>query len=269
MKAYVFDVEFLWGFQSRVAGLSKSPPSYLFPPPTSVLGALAERLARKLKFGEMDGVRLIIELSRDLVAISFRPINAFPISYMTLSRVIAIGQRGGVSYPTSQDVHVYKSFDAPAKGSTLLGSIDGQPPRIRYYIVFRGGERLSPDDIWAIRRIGSRESPVAVVNVWEAKIAGTDKEGFVYTAVPEDRGVTILSGSSGSFREYYVDPYVLTDSPAKTLLMNPSQVKPFLVPVPEISGVQSPLYVSVEGGRYVIYTVIYEGQEEKVVGLAT
>ncbi len=269
MKAYVFDVEFLWGFQSRVAGLSKSPSSYLFPPPTTVLGALAERLARRLRYGERDGVRLITELSGDLIAISFRPLNTFPISYMTLARVIAMGQRGGVSYPTPREVYVYKSFDAPAKGSTLLGSIDGRPPRIRYFVIFKDCSKLRLDDIWAIRRIGSRESLVAVVDVWEAKIVRRDKEGFVITAVPEDEGITILSDLSGAFREYYVYPYALTDPPAKTQLMDPSRVKPFLIPVPEVSGLQNPLEVSTDEVKYTIYTLNYGKEEEKVVGLAT
>lgn len=267
MKAFVFDVEFLWGFQARVAGLSKSPPSYLFPPPTTVIGALSESLARRLGIGERDGVGIMRELSQDLIAISFKPLNAFPSSYMTLSRVLAIGNRKDTNYPTPKDVYLYKSFDAPARGSTFLGTIDGQPPIIRYFIIFKDSSRVTHDDIWRIKRIGSRESLVSVARAWNADVKLEGTEGVVATAVPEVEGIEIAS-RGGTIREYYVYPYRFSDAPAKIYLTDPSLVRPFIIPIPYVLQEFSFLEVKVHSPSFSIFSLRFEGQEDKVVGLA-
>ncbi|MGC9115921.1 MAG: type I-A CRISPR-associated protein Cas5a [Fervidicoccaceae archaeon] len=269
MKAYIFDVEFLWGFQARIAGLSKSPPSYLFPPPTTVLGALAERLARKAKLGEKDGLKIIKDLSSDLVAISFRPMNALPISFMSLMRVFSLGIRDNINYPTTKDVYIYKSFDAPSRGNTFLSTINNEPPKVRYIIIFKESSKVTSDDIWTIKRLGSRESLVSVVSVREGIVERVSKEGHIYTATPEIEGITITPRTMNFYREYYVFPYSLDEAPSALYLKDPSKIKPYVIPMPEIFGsIRSEIYVKIDSSNFNIYHVIFNGEKEKVVGLA-
>jgi CRISPR-associated protein (Cas_Cas5). len=101
MRAYSVDIEFMWGFQARVAGLGKSPPSFLFPPPTTLIGAIAASYGRRVGRGEAEGVGLMLELSKSILALSFRTINAIPLTFMDVGRVIAPGSRGGVELPHS------------------------------------------------------------------------------------------------------------------------------------------------------------------------
>ncbi|MEZ0345233.1 MAG: type I-A CRISPR-associated protein Cas5a [Infirmifilum sp.] len=269
MKAYIFDVEFTWGFQARIAGLSKSPPSYLFPPPTTVIGAIAERVARRLGRGEASAVETMSTISSSLLALTFKPLNVFPSHYMTLSRVYAIGNRGGVNYPTARDVYLYKSFDAPARGSTFYGTVDGEPPRIRYFVVARDDTVVTLGDLWGVKRLGSRESLVSVVMAAEARVEQKMSEGRVFTAVPLAQGVEVLEGEESCLREYYVYPYNLSDAPVRIYHLNPSLVIQYLIPIPYFETSKQGLKVRVDGEKFVIYQVRSEEGVEGVVGLAS
>ncbi len=166
LVGYVVDVEFTWGFQSRIVGLSKTNPSYLYPPPTTFIGALASSIARRKYIGEKRGRDLIIRLCKSLEAIAFRPLNCIPIRYEDINKIIAIKVASGVKYPNPKKIR--ESFDSPARGKTCLISLDEDPPRIRYVAIFKEDDvikDIKEEDFYSINRLGSRESIVSIINV--------------------------------------------------------------------------------------------------------
>ncbi|MEM2741992.1 MAG: type I-A CRISPR-associated protein Cas5a [Nitrososphaeria archaeon] len=167
MRGFLFDVEFSWGFQARIVGMSKTSPSYIFPPLTSILGALGEAYAKRKGLSEGKSVETMRNLSTKLLALSYKSLNAIPTTFQDINRVIAIRTAAGVEYPSAKDV--YGSFDAPARGKTFLSSIDDRAPTLRIMLVLRDGSDITSEDIWKIKRIGSRESMTSVVNVVEEK----------------------------------------------------------------------------------------------------
>lgn len=167
MKGFLADVEFIWGFQSGIVGMSKSTPSFLLPPPSTVLGAIAEAYARRKGLSESRSSITICYLAKDLLVLTYKLLNAVPLSYQDLSRVIAVRVSGGIKYPSVQDP--YGSFDAPARGKTILSTIDEKPPTLRIFTVFRNSTDITADDLWGVRRIGTKESLVSVVDVIEER----------------------------------------------------------------------------------------------------
>jgi len=178
MIGFIVDTEFVWGFQARIVGLSKTSPSFYYPPPTTFLGALAEVIAKENNIGEDLGRFIINELSKNLLAIGFRPLNCVPIKYEDLNRILAIKITSGVLYPNPKDLT--KSFDSPARGKTILASLDDDAPKIRWFLVFKNRNiniqdnnlkdrvdtvELSEEYFWKIHRLGSKESRVCVTNV--------------------------------------------------------------------------------------------------------
>ena len=165
MKGFLADIEFMWGFQSGIVGMSKSTPSFLLPPPTTVLGAIAEAYARRKGFSEGASSSTICHLAKNTLVLTYRPLNAIPLSYQDLNRIVAIRISGGIDYPSTQDP--YGSFDAPARGKTILSTSDEKPPSLRIFVVFRDSIDITADDLWRMRRIGTKESLVSVVDVVE------------------------------------------------------------------------------------------------------
>ncbi len=182
MLGFTVDVEFIWGFQARAIGLSKTSPSFYYPPPTTFLGSLAGVIAKENNIGENLGRFIINELSKNLLAIGFRPINCIPIKYEDLNRIITVKRTSGILYPDPKNLG--KSFDSPARGKTILSSLNGEAPRVRWFLVFRNEEiRVKSDELrfkiekiilnkdyfWKILRLGSKESVVCVTDVQEFK----------------------------------------------------------------------------------------------------
>ncbi|MEM2014218.1 MAG: type I-A CRISPR-associated protein Cas5a [Desulfurococcaceae archaeon] len=167
MRGFLADVEFMWGFQSGIVGMSKSTPSFLLPPPSTVLGAIAEAYARRKGLSEGRSPITICYLTKNLLVLTYKFLNAVPLSYQDLSRIIAVRVSGNVKYPSAQDPH--GSFDAPARGKTILSSIDDKPPTLRIFAVFRDSADVTADDLWRVRRIGTKESLVSVIDVIEEK----------------------------------------------------------------------------------------------------
>jgi CRISPR-associated protein Cas5a/b/c len=233
MRAYSVDIEFTWGFQARVAGLGKSSPSFLFPPPTTLIGAIAASYGRRVRRGEAEGVKLMLELSENILALSFRTINAIPLTFMDVGRVIAPGSREGVNYPTAEDVLVHKSFDAPARGSTIMGSIDDKPPRIRYVLVVKDEAPITPEDLWSIRRLGSKESLVSVVGVEEVPVSrlggSINERKLTLYATPRVEGLQAEEHGPVA-REFYVNPYRVDRSPSAAYVQG-AEVIPYLIPL--------------------------------------
>ncbi|MEM0085964.1 MAG: type I-A CRISPR-associated protein Cas5a [Zestosphaera sp.] len=165
MKGFLADVEFMWGFQSGIIGMSKSTPSFLLPPPSTVLGAIAEAYARRKGLSESRSPTTICYLAKNLLVLTYKFLNAVPLSYQDLSRVIAVRVSGKIKYPSAQDPH--GSFDAPARGKTILSTVDEKPPTLRIFAVFKDSADVTAHDLWRVRRIGTKESLVSVVDVIE------------------------------------------------------------------------------------------------------
>jgi len=223
MRGFLFDVEFMWGFQTRIAGMSKTSLSYIFPPPTTVLGSLAEPYSKRRKLSEGRSVQTMINLSRNLLALGYRFVNAIPVAFQDLNRVFALGTRGGIKYPSTKDV--YGSFDAPARGKTILSSIDNDelpsaPPRLRVMMVFKENADIDVRDIWEIRRIGSRESLVSVVDVVEKSPRIIRDYVTTKHLLPLINGIEIID-EEGEFSDLFFVPLLgnpLIDSPPKLYL---------------------------------------------------
>jgi len=224
MIGFIVDTEFVWGFQARVVGLSRTSPSFYYPPPTTFLGALAEVIAKDYHIGEDLGKFIINELSRNLLAIGVRPINCVPIKYEDLNRVIMIRAVGGTIKSPSL-TNLQASFDSPARGKTILASLNNEAPKLRWIVIFKDEyltvengklkERidkieLSKDFFWKIHRLGSKESKVCVVNVFGTRDV-KKKSGIVITnySFPTE---AIDNNSDEKIRrwehEVYVDPFI-------------------------------------------------------------
>ncbi len=211
-RAYRFTVEFQWGIISRMAGSSKTSPSYLFPPPTTVIGALARNLAVQMRKGESAYRELFREIVNGLYAISFKVINVLPSPYTDISRLIAIGNRGGYTYPSPKIPD--KSFDVPATGKVYYSSADGNPPRIEYALVFSEDSEIIKynrftENIWKINRLGAKESLVSVIEVNEtdAEFLQINKEKTQW-AFPKKLLKTELGEGYKIFKYFWVEEYV-------------------------------------------------------------
>lgn len=248
--AYVIDVEFVWGYQATIAGLTKSPPPYTYPPPTTVLGAIAEAIARSEGLGENSLPTLMSALTKDLVAVALRPVNCIPVRYQDINRVIAIRQTGKDRYPSSRDLQ--GSFDAPARGKTILASLNGKPPTIEWVLVWRrnpvikvpkpltrpSNVPLSPKHLWRLHRIGSKESLASVTRVLvkEVKALPQGSQARTRFSFPlealskyEPRGRWVVEAYADPFK-----PYAKGESPALRYLRGESMS--FALPVLAASG---------------------------------
>lgn len=278
---FIVDLEFTWGFQSRVAGLAKTSPSFYYPPPTVILGGIAESIARKNEIGEKYGKMLIPALSRSLLAIGIKPLNCIPISYQAINRIIAIRESGGVRYPTPEAKYIFKSFDAPARGHTILSTVDGDAPKIRIFIVFNDDEinfmggkvKLSEEDFWRIHRLGSKESLVSVLDVIKSDY---DKLNEIRDSIIETNYSFPVNGGfnvqeivpEGLWREEeYINPFKIEaydkiENPVVNYMFGKKLIK-FKVPLKEIEDpFKTPTYkLKIQGD-----TLAYKYGEEVVIG---
>lgn len=239
MIAYLVDMEFVWGFQARVVGLSKTNPPFLYPPPTTFLGALAETIAKKYGFGEKRGIDVILALSKNLLGIGFRPLNFIPLRYEDISRIIAVRIRSGKLYPNPEDLG--GSFDSPARGKTVLNSLDGEAPCMKWFLIFRNeniivGDQevsLSENYFWKIRRLGSKESMVSVVNVKTIENTSIASGDVVYTmySFPSSSDTRTQPLSGHWEKEIYVNPFNMQSyNPVKSYIEG-KRLTTFYVPI--------------------------------------
>ncbi|WEU40299.1 MAG: type I-A CRISPR-associated protein Cas5a [Candidatus Odinarchaeum yellowstonii] len=240
VEGYIFDVEFTWGFQSKVAGLSKTAPSFYYPPPTTLLGAIAEVLAKENRLGEKKGKDIIVKLSEIISAVGLKPINCVPIKYEDLSKIIAVKNTSGIPYPDPKQLK--SSFDAPATGKTLLASLDDRPPAIRFFLVFKKTEILvdenkiliTPNVFWRIHRLGSKESIVSVLNVEECLKIDTLTDirietQYSFPLLPQIQLLKILEHSWGE--EVYINPFNLSEyNPINNYIFS-KNVIPYIIPL--------------------------------------
>ncbi len=236
MIGFVVDTEFVWGFQSRVVGLSKTSPSFYYPPPTTFLGAVAEVIAKDHGIGEERGREIISRLGRNLLAIGVKPVNCRPVKYEDVNRIIAVKITSGVLYPNPSDLA--KSFDSPARGKTVLASLDGGAAKLRWFLVFDStkleidGKRIEIDEdcFWKIHRLGSKESVVSVSDVKTVDVAALGGEVETTYSFPA-RGVEILKEETSRNWAYevYINPFSAGD-PVRDYIEG-RNVLPFKVPV--------------------------------------
>ncbi|MGC8696322.1 MAG: CRISPR-associated protein Cas5 [Anaerolineae bacterium] len=233
VEGYIFQVEFAWGIQARMAGRTKTSPSFMFPPPTTVLGAIARGYAARMGLSESDSGRTLEALAGSTLALGVRPLNVLPSPVADLNRIIVIGQRKGVKYPNP--VAVWGSFDAPARGKTYYYVDDGAgdgAPTLSFFLVTCAGSILE-DDIWRITRIGSKESVVSVVDVRRAElevISGRGTPVRTGYSVPVEGDLSVDVRLSPPYVEHYAPPWSATGAaPSQASLSAPAR---YYVPRP-------------------------------------
>lgn len=266
---FIVDTEFLWGFQANVMGLSKTPPSFYYPPPTTFLGALAESIAKDYGIGEKWGKNLIPALSQNLLAIGVKPLNCFPVKFEDINRIITVKMTGGILYPNPKNIA--GSYDAPARGKTLLISLDDEAPKLRWFLIFKSrstmfdGERIELDNklFWKIHRVGSKESRVSVVSVLSTEDLSV-RRGTVTVnySFPLVRGITPQEEILGSWEfEIYVKPYSLNSYSQVTEYIMGKNAIPFMIPLKKTL-LREPEYIVSVNGNFTSYSV----GKEVVVG---
>lgn len=274
MRGYLIDIEFMWGFQARIAGMSKTSSSFPYPPPSTILGAITEAYSIRKMRGEGDFLKTLNEISTHLIALSYRSLNAIPMTYQDINRVLAVGQRGGVNYPSVKDP--YGSFDAPARGKTVLVSVDDSPPTLRVALIVDDLIDLKPEDLWKIKRIGSKESLVSVVDVVEitpqkvGKPSANDGSTIsgVNHSIPLLRGTEIQRIEGMYITEYFVNIYrkPLTEPPAKlyitsTVESESEDIVKYIIGLP-LGGEEFKAVVKLSNGL-----AGYKMRDEVVIGL--
>ncbi|MEM4175947.1 MAG: type I-A CRISPR-associated protein Cas5a [Nitrososphaeria archaeon] len=267
---YILDIEFTWGFQAKIVGLSKTSPSFYYPPPTTILGAIAESIAKEHNVSEFKGKEIIPKLSENLLAIGIRPVNCVPIKYEDLNRIISLKITSGKLYPDPKNLRA--SFDSPATGKTIFSVFDDNPPTLRFFLVFKKKEiylnsepvKLNEDIFWKLHRIGSKESIVSVSYVKElleqelAFSEGKIDTNYSFPAV----GVNLIKEIDKRWDvENYIDPFrIKAYIPAKDYGFGENFVN-YMIPI-KVSLLSSPkYYVSLNEGF-----VCYKWNEEKVIG---
>jgi len=286
MIGFIVDTEFIWGFQARTVGLSKTSPSFHYPPPTTFLGALAEVLSKENNLGENLGRLVINELSENLLAIGFRPLNCVPIKYEDLNRIIMVRTVGGtIKSPSPTDP--YGSFDSPARGKTVLASLNGEAPKVRWFLLFKNGTinvknnllrikldtiSLDEESFWKIHRLGSKESKVSVTEAKKADniVVSLNKYAITNYSFPI---IALDENSEEKTRrwenEVYINPYLgkIYDEGEGILhkhLKGFEYLRVFKIPI-MISNRNSPEYVVKVKNGWRAYLVKHE-EKEVVIG---
>lgn len=240
-SAFAVDVEFVWGFQARIAGLSKTSPSFHYPPPTTFLGALGGSVARGLGMGESAGRRIITALGRDLLAFGLKPMNCIPIKYEDINKIIAVKMTSGILYPNPRNLS--SSYDSPARGKTVMASLDENPPTVRFILVLKEEEIkfedeaaiIDEDHFWKIHRLGSKESRVSVIDVkrynYVNALEGRTSSEYSFPII---NGVNPLGLQGRWLYESYINPremsYAERDNPT-SIYMEGRSLIPFRIPV--------------------------------------
>ncbi len=239
MIGFIVDVEFVWGFQARIVGLSKTSPSFYYPPPTTFLGALAEVVAKDEGVGEREGREIIPKLSKNLLAIGVRPINCKPLKYEDLNRIIAVKITSGILYPNPKDLT--RSFDSPARGKTILSSLNDEAPTLRWFLVFKddiielNGNRITLNEeiFWKVHRLGSKESRVSVVDVkvtYNLEMLSDIVETTF--SFPVTKSIDIIKEETGRnwVYEVYVNPFDVGVNIVRSYIEG-KNIVPFKVPI--------------------------------------
>jgi len=211
---YLADIEFVWGFQAKIVGLSKTSPSFYYPPPTTFLGSIAEVIAKENSLGEEKGRKIMPAFSERILALGVKPLNCIPIKYEDLNRVIAVKITGKTGL-CPDPANLRSSFDSPAVGKTIFSTFDENPPILRYFLVLKD-EKIKVDDIglvlnedvfWKIHRIGSKESLVSCKEIRKVNLDFVKEEAFTTYSFPLTENTILVSEREGSWqKETYINP---------------------------------------------------------------
>jgi CRISPR-associated protein Cas5a/b/c len=233
---YLIDVEFIWGFQAKIIGLSKTSPSFYYPPPTTFLGALAEVIAKENQIGENKGREIIPKIAENLLAIGLRPINCVPLKCEDLNRIIALKLTGGEIYPDPRNLR--SSFDSPASGKTIFSTYNYEAPIIRWFLVFKNETfnlnnktiKLDENIFWKIHRLGSRESLVSCSNVKRVKVEVIHENAFTKYSFPLLRDLILKKEIEGRWeKEVYIDPFrIKSYIPLKSYIFSENLITYFI-----------------------------------------
>ncbi len=277
LYAYRFRVEFVWGHQSRIIGLSKTNPSYYYPPPTTIIGAICEALAKDYGLGEKPDTtrKLLATISSKLLAIGVKSVNAVPMKHIDINKIIAIKIVSGIVYPSTKNI--VASFDAPGRGKTIMSSLDNNPPMIDIALVLRDtilaieGRRIEIDKntLWEIHRLGSKESIVSVNKVDYSEDIEVE-EGVAITkySFPVTNGVKVLEEVRRKWMyEVYMDPFKIKHDgkPLEEYLRGENTIA-YRVPIKIVAGDDPKIKVQVSSPM-AIYSIGFNGRRrEKLIG---
>lgn len=269
MAGFLVSVEFVWGFQASAIGLSKTSPSFSYPPPTTFLGALAESISKDLGTPESSGRRVMAEIAKNLLAIGLKPVNCRPLKYADVNRVIAVKVTSGKLHPTPSNIS--GSFDSPARGKTILQSFDDESPTIRWFLVFKD-DKITIDDhslklddaFWRIHRLGSKESRVSVFDVKCLDVKTSNGRVRTDFSIPLNliRSIAPNQMSGKWVIEQYIDPFS-EESYEKPFEAYLTKTAKFMLPIREHVNLDYS-YVRVEP---IQDANAYVSGEEVVVGL--
>lgn len=245
---YLIDIEFIWGFQAKVVGLSKTSPSFYYPPPTTFLGAIAEVIAKENQIGEYKGREIIPKIAENLLAIGLRPINFIPLKYEDLNRIVTIKLTGGNICPDPKNLRA--SFDSPAFGKTIFSTYNDDAPTLRLFLVFKNEAfklnneniKLEESIFWKIHRLGSKESLVSCINVRKVDLEENYKDVFTKYSFPLIEGIIMKKEIKGKWeREVYINPFnIKTYFPLKSYIFNENLVT-YCIPI-KVSHLSDPEY---------------------------
>lgn len=245
---YLIDVEFIWGFQAKVVGLSKTSPSFYYPPPTTFLGAIAEVIAKENQMGEYKGREIVPKIAENLLAIGLRPINFIPLKYEDLNRIIAIKLTGGNIYPDPKNLRA--SFDSPAFGKTIFSTYNNDAPLLRLFLVFKDETfklnnesiKLEESIFWKIHRLGSKESLVSCINVRKVDLEKTYGDVYTKYSFPFMKGIIIKKEIEGKWeREVYINPFnIKSFFPLKSYVFSENLIT-YFIPI-KVSPISEPEY---------------------------
>lgn len=149
-------VDLHWGFASRYIILSKSRESFLIPPPTTLIGALAYSHAKLLHMPEeLASLSYAENIRKNIVSVNVK-VNSPLQSYSDLSKIWWYKKRERTP-----------KFDAVATGKVVKGVAEAPSFTVVYLFNYEGlrnlgGERSVVTSSLSIARIGGREGLASV-----------------------------------------------------------------------------------------------------------
>lgn len=198
-------VKLSWGFTVRYPGTSAAQPAFLIPPPTTVVGAFAQPLARLLglgdsgvpaKYGEGRALGYMPTfLEATLAASAALPrlegVTTGLAVHLEPSRIIALPYKGEAEvnrFMTEEDVDaVPRAMPVQAVGASygpgalleLAWVLDVDSLARRLNVSPSGLEAAARKAVWGLTRLGSKEGIAAVLDAWAD--AATEVTGSLAT----------------------------------------------------------------------------------------
>lgn len=166
-----------WGFTSRILTTSKTRESYLVPPPTTLIGALAYGYAKLNKIPEETNNTSSAEKIRELVYSVHEKINAPLIQYADLSRIWWYRDREKAA-----------KFDAVALSKIYRGvNLEKPDLEVIYVVKEQDHAKMVAASAHSMVRIGDSHGLVSVEEVeYGALDCSSDNEAYTKYSFWED-----------------------------------------------------------------------------------